>query len=216
MKATQMVATLAAVAIIAGSLIACDSAPDKPAQSKSAAAAQQSKEPVLYTGQQALARTAALAQQWAIDAQPVRVESDVTDEANGQSGKSTVWRAWFASPSRRAVKQFICSGSRLPDSPPLGVTTGSGEMPYSSESAALAFQAIVIKADSDKAFSVAQEHGGSGLMKKNPKQPVTYVLEGDPKQHVPLWYVVYGINAKNTKGIGVIDATTGTFLRAGK
>jgi hypothetical protein len=214
----QPAVAIMVVAIVAATLAGCDSAPTKAAQTSSvqAAAPASPKEPVLYTGQEALARMSALAQRWSFDAQPVRIESDLTSEATGQAGKSTVWRAWFASPSRGAVKQFVCSGSRLADAPAFGVNTEGGETSYTPQQAALAFQSILVKADSDKAFALAQEHGGNALVKNDPKQPVTYVLEGDAKQRVPLWYVVYGKNGSSSKGVGVINATTGQFLRASK
>ncbi|MFB3814839.1 MAG: hypothetical protein ACE14L_12090 [Terriglobales bacterium] len=216
MKSYRMAIFVTAV-LLATTLLGCSSS-EKPAASApapAAAAKPEPKEPALYTGQEALARMTGLAQRWAPDAQPVRMESELTEETTGQAGKSTIWRAYFASPSRGAVKTFVVSGSRLPDAPAFGVTTVGGEVPYTPEMAAVSFQAFLLKTDSDKAYALAQEHGGENLVKKDPKQPVTYVLEGNPKQHVPLWYVIYGKGANN-KGIGVINGQTGTFLRASK
>jgi hypothetical protein len=63
---------------------------------------------------------------------------------------------------------------------------------------------------------MAQQHGGDAILKKNAQQPVTYVLLKDRKQNVPVWYVIYGASEKDRKGIGVINATTGAFVSAGK
>ncbi|HKB99431.1 MAG TPA: hypothetical protein VKD23_11650, partial [Terriglobales bacterium] len=88
------------------------------AEKPTLAAPTQSKEPVLYTGQEAFNRMMGLALRWSRDAQPARLESVPTSETTGQNGKSTVWRGFFASPSRRSTKTIVCSGSHRPDAPP--------------------------------------------------------------------------------------------------
>jgi hypothetical protein len=143
------------------------------------------------------------------------LESVLTPETNGQDGKSTVWRGYFASPSHRATITFVCSGSRQKDAPPFGVSTEGAEGPYNANAANLAFLPLLLKTDTDKAFAIAQEHGGDALVKKDPQQPITYVLLKDKKQNL-VWYVIYGTSEKDRKGIGVINATTGAFISAGK
>jgi hypothetical protein len=176
----------------------------------------QSKEPVLYTGQEALNRMLGLALKWSRDAQPARLESVPTPEINGQNGKSTVWRGYFASPSRRSTKTIICSGSRRPDAPPFGVSAEGSEGTYNADAANLAFLPLLVKTDTDKAFATTLQHGGAGILKKDAQQPVIYVLLKDRKQNMPVWYVIYGTSETNRKGIGVINATTGAFVSAGK
>jgi hypothetical protein len=195
----------------------CSSNESKPAETTTAKPAPPpSTEPVPYTGQEAFNRMMGLALKWSPDAEPARLESVLTAEANGQNGKSTVWRGYFASPSRRATKTIVCSGSRRPDSPPFGVSTEGNDGPYNAEAANLAFLPLLVKTDTDKAFAIAQQHGGEAIIKKDAQQPVTYVLLKDRKQNVPVWYVIYGASEKDRKGIGVINATTGAFVSAGK
>lgn len=189
-----------------------ENAPETPA----AAAKPQIKEPVLYTGQQAFNRMLGLALKWSPDAQPARLESVPTSETTGQEGKSAIWRGYFVSPSRRSTQTIVCSGSRQPDAPPSGVSTEGSEGAYNAEAATLAFLPLLLKTDTDQAFAIAQQHGGDAILKKNAQQPITYVLLKDRKQGVPVWYVIYGVSEKDRKGIGVINATTGAFLRAGK
>src|SRR5882762_6223910 len=189
-----------------------NSMPEKPAS----AVAAPSKEPVLYTGQGAFNRMMGLALKWSPDAQPARLESVLTTETNGQNGKSTVWRGFFASPRRRSVKTIVCSGSRRPDAPPFGVSAEGNEGAYNSDAANLAFLPLLVKTDTDKAFQITLQHGGEAILKKNAQQPITYLLLKDRKQNVPVWYVIYGISEKDRKGIGVINATTGAFVSAGK
>jgi len=210
MKRSVIVVVLALLA-----LTGCDST--KSNEPSKAAAAAKPKEATQYTGREAYERMTGLALKWAQDSQPVRVESILTSETTGQGGKATIWRSFFASPSRRSVKSFTCSGSRLPDSPAYGVTTDPGENTYTPEFASLAFSPFLFKVDSDKAYDLAQQHGGQAIVAKDPKQPVTYVLLFDKKKNVPVWYIVYGKGGNDPrKGIGVINATTGDFISAGK
>jgi hypothetical protein len=200
------------LAILTG-VTGCDSSKS---QKQTATAQSKPKDPVQYTGREAFERMTGLATKWAPDAQPVRLESSLTPETTGQGGKSTLWRGFFASPSRRSLKSFTCSGSRLPDAPPVGVTVDAGENRYTPDVASLAFSPFLFKVDSDKAYGVAQEHGGQALTAKDNKQVVTYLLLHDKKKNVPVWYVIYGIGGNDRKGIALINATTGDFIGAGK
>ena len=197
----------------------CSSTPNNPtekAAEKPAVAAPSQKEPVLYTGQEALNRMMGLALRWSRDAQPARLESVPTTETTGQNGKSTVWRGFFASPSRRSTKTIVCSGSHRPDAPPFGVSTEGSEGAYNADAANLAFLPLLVKTDTDKAYAITLEHGGASLLKKDAQQPVIYVLLKDRKQNMPVWYVIYGTSETNRKAIGVINATTAAFVSAGK
>ncbi len=204
------------VAIVTG----CNSSGDKTTESApatpAASAPAENKQPALYTGEEAFNRMMGLALKWSTDAQPARLESVPTPETTGQGGKSAVWRGYFVSPSRRSTTTIVCSGSRRPDAPPFGVSTEGSSGGYNAETAGLAFLPLLVKTDTDKAFDVAQQHGGETILKKDAQQPVMYVLLKDRKLNVPLWYVIYGTSEKDRKGIGSINATTGAFVSAGK
>ena len=123
-------------------MMGCSSSDNKPAESskQSTVAAQtEVKQPALYTGVEAFNRMLGLAMKWAPDAQPARLETVLTSEATGQNGKAAIWRGYFASPSRRAVKTIVCSGSRRPDAPPFGTSTEGSDGPYNADAANLAF-----------------------------------------------------------------------------
>jgi hypothetical protein len=215
MKSLSISFTAAILLLLAG----CNSTPAKPAANETPklvnTSATEKKEPVLYTAKPCFTRMSDMAQRWSADALPFHVESSITSEANGQSGTSTVWRGLFASPSRGTFKTFTCSGSRLPDQPPLGITS-TVESASSPLVASLEFHPSFLQTDTDKAFALAQQHGGSTLTRKDPRQPVLYILERDAKQKAVFWYVVYGNNRSDSKGTGVINATTGAFVRGGK
>ena len=204
-------AFLASVVVV---LVSCGGSKPAPVSEPPKAAAEV-KQPAPYTAKACLSRMANMAARWQMDAIPVRLESEVNDEATGADGKSTVWTGTFASPSKRAWKTFTCSGSRLKDSAPFGVS-GDREMQLGANDIIHGFSPLYVQVDSDKAFSIAQEHGGTTLFKKDPKQPVYYFLALDQNGKTIEWFVSYGKSLKETQGIGIIDAGTGKYLRAAK
>jgi hypothetical protein len=155
------------------------------------------------------------AARWQPDAMPVHMESNLNAESTGRDGKSTVWRAMFASTTRRSNRTFTCSGSRLKEEAPIGVTV-SAEIGSSPDMARSMFQPMLLIVDSDKAFATAQENGGAKILEKNPQQPILYSLDWDGKRRELVWGIMYGSSRSDSKGVGVVDATTGKFLRAGK
>lgn len=173
------------------------------------------KEPVLYTGKSCLSQMLSVATRWQPDALPFHLESEVNAESNGQEGKATVWKAMFGSATRRTYKTFTCSGSRLKESPAMGVQSGA-EIAAGANVAAQMFQLFSLIEDSDKAYAAGQEKGGADLIKKNPQQPIVYSLDWDAKNKQLVWIVLYGTTRADSKGFGVVDAGTGKFLRAGK
>ena len=202
------------VAVASVLMIGCSSDTTS-SYSNQAQAPEVKKEPILNTGKACFSQMTGMAARWSPDAVPFHMESALNEESNGQGGKSTIWSGMFASPSRRTYKVFTCSGSRLKGEPPIGVTSGA-ETAYGPTVPALMFQAFYLTTDSDQAYALAQEKGGAKLLEKNPQQPVLYTLDWNPKDKVLLWVVIYGTSSKDSKGIGVIDASTGKFLRAAR
>ncbi len=206
---------ISAILLSAAIAVSCGSSSSPAPGTQSAPAAAVKKDPVLLTGKVCLSQITSMAARWQPDALPFHLESQVNSESNGQGGKATVWRAMVASATRGTYKQFTCSGSRLKDSPPVGVTSGS-EIASGPNVASQMFQQFYLTADSDKAYETTLQNGGDGLVKKDPQQPVTYYLDWVPKSKQLLWVVEYGTSPKDSKGTGVIDASTGKFLRGGK
>jgi hypothetical protein len=196
-------------------LSGCGSAPKTPSPESAASAAPEKKQPVLYTGKNCMSQMQVAAARWQADAVPIHLESGLNAESNGQNGKSTIWQGMFASPSRGTWRSFTCSGSRLKEEPAIGVS-GSMEMASSPETATAMFQPLLLIVDSDKAFETAQENGGATILKKNPEQPVLYSLNWDAKTRKLVWAVMYGTSHSDSKGTGLIDATSGKFLGASK
>ena len=205
----------APVLILISVLTGCSSGPTAPPTEATQATQPQTKPASLYSGLQAFGCVQGLALKWASDNMPVRLESEINSESNGQGGKATVWRAAFISPSRRMVRYFTCSGSRLKDAPPYG-PSADVEQAYSPDVPALAFQPLFLKVDSDKAYEVARQHGGDALIKKNADQPAKYFVLWNPKQRVLQWYVMYGKDKESSTGTGIVNALTGTYIGASK
>src|SRR3569832_1545162 len=143
-------------------LVACTTEPKSAtnAQPESAPTKTAAKVPQAITASQALQKMEGYAQkQWAQDAMPLHIESDPNSEANGQDGKSTVWMAGFGSMRKGEIRTFHWSGSLDPSAPVAGVSA-AGSLPLNSQMASQLFQSFLVKADTDKAATIAVEHGG--------------------------------------------------------
>src|SRR5262249_23655214 len=75
-------------------LTACSSEPSKPSE------AEKPKPIEPITGRSAFQKCYIAARNWARDAQPFRLESQLTGDSKGRDGKSLAWRAGFASPTQ--------------------------------------------------------------------------------------------------------------------
>ncbi|HJX83750.1 MAG TPA: hypothetical protein VJ723_05350, partial [Candidatus Angelobacter sp.] len=66
--------------------------------------------------------------------------------------------------------------------------------------------------DSDKAFEVAQQHGGKEMLAKKPAQQVIYLLDFDSRINQLKWHVIYGDSPGSAPLTVIVDATTGVFV----
>ncbi|MGB7927085.1 MAG: hypothetical protein WCF61_02955, partial [Terriglobales bacterium] len=177
-----------AVAILAAGLMAgCSSQPSQPAPSEKP----QPKPPEQITGNAAFYKCYISARGWAPDAQPYRAESEPTNDSKGRDGKAGEWRALFASPSQHATRPYTWA---------LGDVSHSDVDNYSpTNSSTQIFNVQFLKEDTDKAFAVAQQHGGDKLLEKEPDTPVFYVLDWNRQTNELLWHVIYGTDRETAK-----------------
>lgn len=207
----------AVVCVALGLLVSCSSekktASEAPAQSAPKPAARVAQ---YDTGRTAFQRTYLAARGWAADVKPFRLQSQFTADAPTSEGRSGLWRASFASPSRRMMKSFVWSGLAGPDAPESGISFSAEDGWSPSNSATQPFEIAFLKVDSDKAYEVAQKNGGEKLTKKDPKQPVTFVLSWDTAKNQLVWHVLYGDNPTDATLRIAVDATTGAFIRVEK
>jgi hypothetical protein len=73
-----------------------------------------------------------------------------------------------------------------------------------------------LKVDSDKAFEVAQAHGGDKALEKNPDTPVLYSLDWSSSTNELVWHVIYGASRDEAKLRVAVNASSGEFLRVEK
>jgi hypothetical protein len=168
------------------------------------------------TGRTAFQKMFLAARGWAPDARPFRLQSQFSPEAPTAEGKAVLWRASVASPARRMMKLFAWSGMVGPDAPEQGVSFSAEDSWSPGNSSTVPFDIAFLKVDSDKAYEAAQKNGGDKLTKKDPKQPVTFLLEWDASKSQLVWHVIYGENPTEAKLRIAVDATSGEFLRVEK
>jgi len=199
------VAILAAGLILTLILMAgCSSEPSKPTASETP----QPKAPEAITGSSAFFKCYISARIWAPDAQPYRVESYATANTKGRDGKAEEWRAGFASPSKHSTKTFTWSNG--------DISHGVDDTYSPTNSSTQIFNVQFLKVDTDKAFAVAQQHGGDKLLEKEPATPVFYVLDWNRLANELLWHVIYGTDRDTAKLRVAVNASTGEFSRVEK
>ncbi len=194
-----------AVAILAAGLMSsCSSEPSKPAPAEKP----QPKAPEAITGSSAFYKCYISARNWAPDAQPYRAESAASANFKGQDGKAGEWRVGFASLSQHAIKAFTWANG--------DISHGVDDTYSPSNSSTQIFNVQFLKTDTDKAFAVAQQHGGEKLLQKEPDTPVLYVLEWNRQESTLLWHVIYGADRETAKLRVAVNASTGEFSRVEK
>jgi hypothetical protein len=195
-------------------LIACNGG--TPAKNSNAPAKKEEPATVAHTGREAFQKVYVAARLWAPDARPYRLQSDLFKDYTGADGKGVLWRAGFASPARRSIKAFLWSGVHSADAPSPGVSSGVEDTYSPSNSSTQVFDPGFLKIDSDKAYEVAQQHGGEKLTKANPKQPILYLLDWNPQENTLIWHVIYGSSPAEAKLKVAVNATSGAFERVEK
>ncbi|HUK87822.1 MAG TPA: hypothetical protein VLT85_09170 [Terriglobales bacterium] len=200
---------LLALVLLAG----CSSEAPKPV----APVAKQPPQQETLTGRMAFQKLYQAARLWNADARCFRLESAITKESNGRDGKSGVWRAIFASPGRGIARPFTWSGLTADDAPNPGVAPAGPEDSFNpANTSTQPFDIVYLKADSDQSLEVAQKHGGEAILKKDPNQPVRYILDWNPKKSQLEWHVIYGTAELDAKLNVAVNASSGDFVRVEK
>ncbi len=163
------------------------------------------------TGRFAFQKMLVAAHFWSRDAQPIQLASQPLKDSNGHDGKATFWSANFASASRLKSEQFTWSGTSDPDTP-RGVGHSTEDIFNPANRSTQPFDLNFLKVDSDKAFEMAQQHGGKEMLAKKPAQQVIYLLDFDSRINQLKWHVIYGDSPGNAPLTVIVDATTGVFV----
>lgn len=193
-----------AVVLALGVMAGCSSEPSKPATAEKP----QPKAPEPITGRSAFYKCYIAARNWAQDAQPYRVESQITAASKGREGKAPEWRIGFASPAQRSSKPYTWSAGE--------VSFGTEDTYSPTNSSTLVFNSAFFKVDSDQALETAQKHGGDKLLASEPDTPILYVLDWNHQTNELTWHVIYGADRVSAKLRVAVNASTGDFLRVEK
>jgi len=176
----------------------------------------QPKPPEYVTGRTAFQKLYIAARGWAPDAQPFRLESQLTADSKGKDGRSAVWRAGFGSSAQHGAKPYVWSGTDAADAPPRGINPGVEDTYSPTNASTRVFDMAFLKVDSDKAFEVAQAHGGDKALEKNSDTPVLYSLDWSSSTNELVWHVIYGASRDEAKLRVAVNASSGEFLRVEK
>src|SRR5262249_50244695 len=151
----------AILCIAVAALVSCSSEKKATTEGAGPAAPKPALKEAQYdAGRTAFQRMFVAARAWAPDVRPFRLQSQFTADAPTAEGKAGLWRASFASPSRRMMKLFVWSGLVGPDAPEQGISFSAEDSWSPANSSTLPFDIAFLKVDSDKAYEVAQQNGG--------------------------------------------------------
>jgi hypothetical protein len=207
---------LSLILLFVAALAACNSKPASESKTTGSEAAKPAPEAAEYkTGREAFQNLYIAAHNWAPDARPFRLESQYTPDAPVSEGKAGIWRASFGSAQRSSMKSFQWTGITGPDVE-RGISHGSDDAWSPTNTSTQVFDLAYLKIDCDKAFEVAQKHGGEKLTKADAKLPVFFSLDWDHAKNKLIWHVAYGSTGDDSKLRVAVDATIGEFLRVEK
>jgi hypothetical protein len=172
-------------------------------------AAEEKPEPV--TGRTALFRMYQAARVWAPDCQVLKLDSLHISEVPDAPGKAAVWEGVFVSSTRAGAISYTWSAvDSLENNLHKGVFQTS-EQPYSTQGSSKPFLIAAAKIDTDDVLKTAKTKAVA-YEKKNPGQPITFLLEWTDRFPDPAWRVVWG-ESVGTSGFSVfVDAETGKYL----
>jgi hypothetical protein len=187
----------------------CSSQPDKPKEASAPKAEPAKVESEFETGRAAFQRMYVSARTWAADARPVRLESRPTKE-DPKDGRAAMWTAVFVSAAKQNLRNFSWSG--VGTDPDKGVQPGSLDVYSPANANTRPFDLNFLKVDSTKAYEVADKKGGAALLKKDPKQPIKYMLFFDNTKGRLVWRVLYGNSQSDAKLRVLVNASSGDFI----
>ncbi len=158
------------------------------------------------TGREALQRIVTSAKQWSPDAEVIRLYSGICKKAP-REGTCNEWRAVVLSVPKKKSTGFDWR---------TGAVTQSEVSDYEPKDKQGAIDPGRIKADSDSAFRVAEEHGGKPLLERNPETEIRYAMMWDKGVGRLIWLVFYdikGTDFSSAKLHVATNAETGEFLQ---
>ena len=204
----RKLSSICVIVLVALLFVACEEKqPAKSAETKT-----ENQAPEYRTGREVFQKLYVSARGFAPDMKAYRLESSYTPGSPVEQGKAGIWFGQFASAARRSIKSYTWSGLSGPNYPDRGISHGTEDTYNPSNASTQVFDIAFLKVDSDKAFQVAQEHGGAAIMKKDPKHPVTFLLDWNGRKNELIWHVIYGTDRNDAKLKIAVDASSGRFV----
>src|SRR5580658_7014923 len=149
MKMFTLLSSAALLLVLAG----CSTeppAPQKRAEEKPA-------EPV--TGRQALQQMYIAARGWAVDIQPIKLNSILLPELKAEPGKAAAWQATFVAASLGKARSYTWSAVESEGNLHKGVFAGLDQSWSGPSLTSKPFPMAAIKIDSDDAYNTAMKKG---------------------------------------------------------
>ena len=192
---------------MAAMFLACSDAPTKTAEK----APEAPPEPV--SGSTAFFRMYSAARGWALDLQPIRLNSINLPQVKKVPGKAAAWQAVFISPAKQRSRSYTFSVIEAEGNLHKGVFA-LNEEGMSGLASAKPFQIQALKTDSDAAYDTAVKKGkkAADYMKANPTMDITFLLEMNNRFPQLAWRVIWGESVGTSNYSVFVDAATGEYL----
>lgn len=165
------------------------------------------------TGRQAFQKMYPSARSWALDAQPLQMQSYNLTDVKSSDGKAGAWQATFVSASQSKSRVYSWSAAEAEGNFHKGVFAGP-EQSWSGPSGQNSpFDTVAIRVDSDEAYKTAlAQKEIADFVKKNPQKPVTFILEKTRRFQDVYWRVLWGESVGTSEYTVFVNATTGKFM----
>jgi hypothetical protein len=185
----------------------CSDAPTTPA----AKAPEAPPEPV--SGETAFFRMYSAARGWALDLQPIRLNSIHLPQVKKVPGKAAAWQALFISPAKQRSRSYTFSVIEGEGNLHKGIFA-LNEEGMSGLASVKPFQIQALKTDSDAAYETALKKGkkAAEYVKANPDMTVTFLLEMNGRFPQLAWRVIWGETVGTSNYSVFVDAPTGEYL----
>jgi hypothetical protein len=145
---------------------------------------------------------------WSRDIEPLDLSSKEVSGFKSENGDAAVWTATFGSPSLRQARTFTYSIANTADFRE-GLSIGNAEPWGGPTRQMIPFGTGDVSVDSNAAYKAASEDAEAWL-KKNPDEPVSFILGNAARFAAPVWYVMWG---SKKRGYAVfVDAASGQVV----
>lgn len=186
---------------------ACSEAPKEVAKKK-----EPEKPPEPISGRAAFYAMFGAARMWAPDLQPLQCVSLPVEGVPLEPGKAGAWRCDFVSAAKGKLRSYTYSVVEAGGNLHKGVFHEPGEVAFNgARGQAKPFLMQALKIDTDEAYKTALPKA-EAFVKKNPNEPMCYLLELTPRFPSPTWRVIWGPSVNQSKFSVFVDASTGAFL----